>query len=183
MELSVTLTFSNVPADSDYDSVSLDLVYTRPAGCVPEGLMEVIDGLNLRVNIPRPSAGGVVFASTLPDNATRIDSEGGIFTARFKQVVLDSQTVNIGTDSEPGVEVVVTLPVTGLSDPVNAIKDLNVFVSPLSAAIAVGAATYSNGNIRIPVTRMKTGLTAPYEAATVTISGTLTEVFQPEPAA
>lgn len=172
-----------MPADADYDSVTVDLLISKSAGCVPEGFYEALENCNLRVLIPRPSVSGAVFASTLPNNATRIDSQGGIFTAQFKQVVLASQTINIGPDSAPGVEVVALLPVTGLSDPANAIKDLSIFVSPLSAAIAIGAVTFSGGFLRVPATRMKTGLTAPYDAATVTISGTLTEVYQPEPAA
>lgn len=171
-------------SDAEYDSITVELLFTKGAACVPDGLIEALENLNLRFNLKRPSdSGTVVFASTEANNLTRIDSEGGIYTPGFKQVVIPSTVLNIGPDMPPGEEVSTLLDVSGLSDPINALKELNITYNPATVGINETGRTINNGKIRIGFTRVDYGQSAPYPPVVITISGAVYEFAQPEPAA
>jgi len=170
--------------DADYESVTLDILFTDGVDCVPPGVIDALRRLNLRVNIPRTSStDSGVFASTEANNLVRIDSEGGIYVPGFKTVVIEEVVTNLGTTTAPGEEVVVILPVPGISDPINAIKDIQVTLDPNSAAVNKGPLTVSGNSLRMGFTRVDYGQSAPFPPVTISVRGVVYEFAQPEPAA
>lgn len=169
--------------DADYDSVTVPIIFTKSSSCGDERIYAVLAGADLRVNIPRTTTlSGGAFASSEANNLTRIDSEGGVYTPAVKQAIIQEVTLNLGESTPPGEEVVRSIPVPGISDLANAMKDIIVVLSPIDAAVNVSKSVSGN-NLRIGVTRVNYGQTSPYTPVSISIRGVVYEFPQPEPAA
>lgn len=169
--------------DANYESVEVELIYTKTSSCGDERFYQLLEGANLRVNIPRvTTTTGGAFASSEANNLTRIDAEGGVYTPAVKQAIIQEVTLNLGESTPPGEEVVRSIPVPGIADLTNAIKDIIVVLSPIEAAVNISKSV-SGTNLRIGVTRVNYGQTAPYVPVTISIRGVVYEFPQPEPAA
>src|SRR5690606_25261725 len=103
-------------------------------GCVPEGVYEALERMNLRFNLPLTvgSSGGNVFASALQNNTVYIDPEGGIYVPAIQVIQIPETTISLLSTDAPGTEKTAFIATPGLSDPINALRDIRVFLNPSS---------------------------------------------------
>jgi hypothetical protein len=173
-------------SDANLQSISVKLDYTKPLdGCVPEGVYEALERMNLRFNLPLTvgSSGGNVFASALQNNTVYIDPEGGIYVPAIQVIQIPETTISLLSTDAPGTEKTAFIATPGLSDPINALRDIRVFLNPSSAAVnmtSVTAATGTQGQgLRIGFTRVDYGQSSPYTPVEITVTGLLWQVAQP----
>lgn len=172
--------------DAAYQSIEVTLIRSKSAGCGSPAFDAWFDQGNFRINLPRTTTtSGNVFASELDNNLTRIDPSGGIFTAGIKRYIVPEIVVSISEEEGPGVEKIVNIPMqsSGISDLANAAFFPRITINPLEAAVATSAVTVNGTNLQVRFTRMKTGLSSPFDPVTISVRGIVYEFPQPEPAA
>lgn len=173
-------------SDASLQSITTSLIYTKPLdGCIPEGIFEALERMNLRFNMPIQAGGTTgAFASSLQNNVIRIDAEGGIYAPAIVPLTIPETTIQLASDDAPGTEKSAFIATPGLSDPINALKDIRVTMNPASSPVNMTSVVASTGTtgigLRIGFTRVDYGQSAPYTPVEITVTGVLWQIAQPE---
>lgn len=166
-------------------SVPVTISFTEQGGCVTPAFWEALRNANIRVTLPTTFSGGSgtteVKASTLPDNITRIDSEGAIYTPGIVKVELTEQTVTLTTTTAPGVPVTMTFATPGVSDLQNALRNIDFDVQPPESPVYIGPARLASGNIVYNIYRIDDGTSTPWPEVVIRGSGRVFVVPSPSP--
>ncbi len=173
--------------NSTRDGIPLTVTFTEQGrACMPPAFLEAFRTANWRAMFPSnlaTSADGTVVlrASTLPDNITRIDVEGAIYTPGITKVEVAEQVVNLTPTTAPGDPVEISFVVPSNVDLNNSINNINFEIEPPESPVYISPPRLSGGRIRYTVYRIETGLTPPYPAVVVRGYGRIFTVPSPSP--
>ncbi len=177
-----------VTQNSNTTGIPITVTFTEQGTgqCLPPQILDAFRAANWRANFPTTLAtnvdGTVVLrASTLPDNITRIDNEGAIYTPGITKIEVEEQTVNIGTAVAPGVPVEMSFAVPSTTDLNNTINNINFDIQPPESPVYIGPPRLTAGRIYYSIYRIENGTTPPYPAIVVRGFGRLFIVPSPSP--
>ena len=174
-----------VNQDANTIGVPIHVDFTEQgASCLPPSIMDAFRAATWRASFPQSLSGtgnGGVQASTLPDNITRIDSEGKIYTPGITKIEIAEQIVTLTTTTAPGVPVEISFAAPGVNDLQNTINNIQWDIQPPESPVYISPPRLFNGRIYYNIYRIDNGSTPPYQQVIVRGFGRLFVVPSPSP--
>ena len=174
---------STANSDAEFDGIPITVSFTQQGTCFPAAVLEAFRTANWRAKLPTTNTqtGVSVQVSTFPDNISRIDSEGKIYTPGISKVEVLEQTINLTADTAPGVPVQMSFDVQGATDLNNVINNINFDIQPPESPVYVGPPRIDGKRLVYSIYRMDNGTEPPYPAVVVRGFGRLFIVPSPSP--
>lgn len=146
--------------------------------CVTPAIREALVNANWRITLPddlfsTTTSSGSPTVSSLPGNLSRLDSQGGIYTASVAKVELTEQTVTLVESLAPGVPVTMSFGIQGIPDLENTAYNIEFDIEPPQVAFNKRGPVVVGNTIQYQLFRVDVGASAPYPEAVIKGRGRL----------